>query len=157
MGLSYFTPNVSADGIISWTNNGSMQNPTSVSIRGPQGEAGKGIPIGGWAGQILMKNSNTDYDAEWMDGATMIAATLSVASWIGNAAPYTYTLTLVGVTADNTVEMLPSAEITATQLEALQGANIQDGGQSANQIILKAFGDKPSVDLPVRFIVRRGL
>lgn len=35
-----FTPFVSEDGIISWTNNGSLANPNSVNIRGPQGEPG---------------------------------------------------------------------------------------------------------------------
>ena len=28
------------------------------------------------------------------------------------------------------------------------------GGQAANTIILKAFGDKPTIDLPIRVILR---
>ena len=36
----YFTPTVSADGIISWSNNGGLDNPASVSIKGPQGAKG---------------------------------------------------------------------------------------------------------------------
>jgi len=36
----YFTPRVSADGILSWTNNGGLVNPTSRNIRGPQGIQG---------------------------------------------------------------------------------------------------------------------
>ena len=41
----YFIPTVSAEGIISWSNNGGMDNPTSVSIKGPQGDTGaKGDP-----------------------------------------------------------------------------------------------------------------
>lgn len=36
-----FTPSVSADGILSWTNDGGKQNPASVSIKGPAGTAGK--------------------------------------------------------------------------------------------------------------------
>lgn len=32
-----FTPSVSSDGVISWTNNGGLENPTSVSIKGPKG------------------------------------------------------------------------------------------------------------------------
>lgn len=35
-----FTPSVSDEGIISWTNNGDLPNPTSVNIRGPQGIQG---------------------------------------------------------------------------------------------------------------------
>ena len=41
----YFTPTVSAEGIISWSNNGGLDNPVSVSIKGPQGDTGaKGDP-----------------------------------------------------------------------------------------------------------------
>ena len=39
----YFTPSVSSDGVISWTNNGGLDNPTSINIKGPQGPQG---PIG---------------------------------------------------------------------------------------------------------------
>lgn len=36
-----FTPSVSADGILSWSNDDGKPNPPSVSIKGPQGAAGK--------------------------------------------------------------------------------------------------------------------
>lgn len=36
-----FTPHVSSAGIISWTNDGNLSNPTAVNIRGPKGDAGK--------------------------------------------------------------------------------------------------------------------
>ena len=35
-----FTPAVSSAGVISWTNDGGLENPSSVSIKGPQGAAG---------------------------------------------------------------------------------------------------------------------
>ena len=35
-----FTPNVSSDGVISWTNNGGLENPTSVNIKGAKGDKG---------------------------------------------------------------------------------------------------------------------
>lgn len=39
-----FFPSVSSSGIISWTNDGNMLNPTSVNIKGPKGDPGvKGI------------------------------------------------------------------------------------------------------------------
>ena len=46
-----FTPSVSADGVLSWTNDGGRANPAAVSVKGPAGEAG--VPIGGiilWSG-----------------------------------------------------------------------------------------------------------
>ena len=33
-----FTPSVSVDGVISWTNNGGLPNPTPVNIKGPKGD-----------------------------------------------------------------------------------------------------------------------
>lgn len=35
-------------------------------IQGIQGEVGQGVPAGGTTGQLLAKNSNTDYDSEWL-------------------------------------------------------------------------------------------
>ena len=78
-----FTPTVSSDGVISWTNDGSLPNPEPVNIKGPQGEtgatgpqgpqgatgatgpAGPGVPAGGSAGKVLKKQSATDYDSAW--------------------------------------------------------------------------------------------
>lgn len=37
----YFTPSVSSDGIISWTNNGGLANPSSVNIKGQKGDKGE--------------------------------------------------------------------------------------------------------------------
>ena len=35
-----FTPTVSSTGVLSWTNNGNLVNPTSVNIKGPKGDIG---------------------------------------------------------------------------------------------------------------------
>ena len=40
-----FTPSVSADGVLSWTNDGGKENPASVNIKGPAGEAGPGSEL----------------------------------------------------------------------------------------------------------------
>lgn len=42
----YFIPSVSQEGVISWTNNGGLENPNEVNIKGPQGEVGPQGPIG---------------------------------------------------------------------------------------------------------------
>lgn len=71
---STFTPSVSAEGIISFTNDGGLENPIPVNIKGPAGQNGangqngtngQGVPTGGTTGQILIKTSNTDYDTQW--------------------------------------------------------------------------------------------
>lgn len=87
--------------------------------------------------------------------SSVTTATLAAASWSGTAAPYTYTLTVSGVTTTSTQEITPTTNITVEQLAALQAANLQDGGQAANSITLKAFGEKPTIDLPIRIILRK--
>ena len=42
----YYTPNVDVDGNLSWTNNGGLENPTTVNIKGPQGDTGDIGPQG---------------------------------------------------------------------------------------------------------------
>lgn len=37
------------------------------TLQGPQGDTGIGIPTGGTTGQILSKNSDSDYDTRWID------------------------------------------------------------------------------------------
>ena len=86
--------------------------------------------------------------------STTTEVTLAAASWSGNSAPYTYTLTVNGVTDISTQEIVFATSINLEQLTAGQNANIQDGGQSANTIVLKAWGEKPTVDLPIRVIMR---
>lgn len=85
---------------------------------------------------------------------TTLSVTLASASWTGTAAPYTYTISNSAITATSTQEVSPATDITADQLTALQSANIIDGGQAVGSMTLKAFGEKPSVDIPVRIIVK---
>ena len=84
----------------------------------------------------------------------MVNSTLFAGSWQGDSAPYTYTLSIPGVTTTSNQELLPALNITSEQLTALQASNIQDGGQLSDSIVLTAFGDKPTVDIPIRVILR---
>lgn len=110
-----------------------------------------GLLKGNGDGGVSSAVKGTDYAG----ASETVTATLLAASWTGDAAPYSYTLTVSGVTATSNQEVLPALNITAEQLEALQGANIQDGGQAANSMTLKAYGDKPTIDLPIR-VIKRG-
>ena len=86
--------------------------------------------------------------------STVMEETLAADSWTGSEAPFTYTLTVEGVTETSIQEILPSISIVTEQLEALQSANLQDGGQFANTIVLKAFGDVPTINIPIRVVLR---
>ena len=54
-----FTPTVSEDGVLSWTNDGGKANPDPVNITGPQGPQGKG-----GAFRINVTSSNGVYSAD---------------------------------------------------------------------------------------------
>lgn len=109
-----------------------------------------GLLKGDGNGGVTAAIKGTDYAG----ASETVTATLLAANWTGDAAPYSYTLTVSGVTATSNQEVLPALNITVEQLEALQSANIQDGGQAANTMTLKAYGDKPTINLPIRIILR---
>ena len=143
-----------------------------------------GLSIGGGSGNLLWKGvkvattsdiptyslssfgvTATAAELNYVDGVTSniqtqlnnksrksatVSATLSASSWSSGS----YTLSVSGVTTTSNQEILPATSITAAQLEALQAANIQDGGQSAGKIVLKAFGTVPTINIPIRVIVR---
>lgn len=96
---------------------------------------------------------------EYVDNAifgNIADITLLATNWIGNESPYTYTLAINGVTETSNQEVLPALNITKTQLEVLQAANIQDGGQTSGSLTLKAFGEIPVIDIPIRVLIRGG-
>ena len=58
---AHFTPSVSDDGVLSWTNNGELENPQPVNIRGPQGvqgEQGRGLTILGYYDTLAILQSS---------------------------------------------------------------------------------------------------
>lgn len=95
-----------------------------------------------------------DLEENKADKSSIVDYTILSSGWSGTSVPYTYTATITGVTPTSMQEIIPSTSITQAQLEALQGANIVDGGQADNTIYLKAWGDKPTVNIPVRVVLR---
>ena len=55
---------------------------------------------------------------------------------------------------NQTIELVPAPTITADQLEALQTANIVGTAQAVGSVTMTAFGEVPTIDIPVTFIVR---
>lgn len=86
--------------------------------------------------------------------STIQSKTLAASSWTGASAPFLYSLSVPGVTMTSIQELSPTIAITQAQLDALQKANIQDAGQSIDTINLKAWGIKPTIDIPVNVLLR---
>lgn len=65
-----------------------------------------------------------------------------------------YSLAVEGVTANSYQELLPAIGITEEQLAALQKANLQDAGQANGMMYLFAYGETPTIEIPVRVVLR---
>lgn len=67
-----FRPTVSSSGVISWTNDGGLTNPSAVSIMGPRGPEGPAGPTGpqGPAPDTSIFLTRADYE-EGFDGGTI--------------------------------------------------------------------------------------
>lgn len=88
--------------------------------------------------------------------STTSTVTLSASTWSGSSAPYSYVLSVEGVTATNIIEINYASSASDAAIEAYQGAGLKDGGQSAGRITLLAT-EKPTVNIPITIIVRNDL
>lgn len=82
---------------------------------------------------------------------------LTSTSWAGEGTPYIYNLTVDGVTETNVVEITTKEDLSAEQVECFIDSTITAAGQGMNTVTLKAWANKPSIDLPITVIVRGDL
>ena len=143
-----------------WVNAGALKGPKGDT--GPQGATGadgksayESAQDGGYTGTESAFNSLLAQVGNKVDKSTIVNVTLLAANWSGTTAPYTYTATVAGVTTTSTQDWATSTSITAEQLKTLQAANIVDGGQGVGSVTFKAFGAKPTVNIPLRCILRK--
>ena len=107
-----FTPSLSEDGLLSWTNDGGKPNPSPVSVRGPQGAPGQdGAPasINGVNALTLAAGQNVEIE---QDGSTVtLSATGALIVTVsGSAGTYT---------ADKTCEQMYAARQAGMPVFAL--------------------------------------
>ena len=81
------------------------------------------------------------------------SVTVPAGGWVGDTAPYTNTLSVEGVTATNDISVIPRFTWTAAQAEAWAGAMILSGDQAAGSLTLKAYGDKPEIDIDITVMI----
>lgn len=80
--------------------------------------------------------------------------TLLASEWDENN---TYTISDARITPSSSQSFIPHKDITVEQLRALQMANIIDAGQDTGHAYLKAFGPKPTVNIPIVITYTPGL
>lgn len=110
--------------------NGSAWVPIVVGKQGPQGPAGTGSPAGGLTGDILVKNSNTNYDTVWTDSPTVDKLTVDTTA--------AETLTTAGELAwDDTAGtlslMLKGGVVTSAVGETVFCRVVNDTGSTLNK------------------------
>ena len=151
-----FLLEASADGIVWYTTGEEGKFSYDLSLKQDTINA-TGILKGDGDGKIVAAKDGVDYVSPNTAAkkSEEVTETLPAEGWGGSQAPYTLMLSVDGVTATSNQEILPALDITETELAAMQAANIQDGGQQNNAIVLKAFGEKPKMDLPIR-VIKRG-
>lgn len=85
--------------------------------------------------------------------ANSVSVSVTANSWTGSSAPYTATVNVTGVTASNNIAVGVGGSLTDAQIEAVASANIVCTAQAAGSITLKAYGEKPTIALPINVII----
>ena len=152
----YFTPSVSDNGDLSWTNNGKLTNPKTVNIKGPKGDQGekgeqgeKGAtgatgpqgpagpvnvpsttkPIkGNGSGGLVAATPETDYASP----VIMRKVTLPVASW--NSSTKQQSVTVSGILADTTKQCIYPAPVDTSYDSAWNSCGVLCVAQAANSL-----------------------
>lgn len=100
--------------------------------------------------------SSTKSEKTYAKKSAIINTTLTASKWTGSSAPYTYVLHVSGATTSNIVEINYASNASSQAIEAYQNAMLADGGQTTNQITIKAT-EKPTVDIPITIVIRNDL
>lgn len=100
--------------------------------------------------------SSTKSEKTYAKKSTLVNTTLTASKWTGSSAPYTYVLPVSGATTSNIVEIDYASNASSAAIEAYQNAMLADGGQTTNQITIKAT-EKPTVDIPITIVIRNDL
>ena len=117
--------------------------------RGPAGADGVGIPAGGLPGQVLIKQSNTDFEVTWGNGGggsdasiTAYSVTLAAADWAAVEGGYEQTVPVATATALETciIEAQPRDGLAAWTYD------VQPVAQGAGTVTFKAL-HLPTADM----------
>lgn len=100
--------------------------------------------------------SSTKSEKTYAKKSTLVNTTLTASKWTGSSAPYSYVLPVSGATTSNIVEINYASNASSQAIEAYQNAMLADGGQTTNQITIKAT-EKPTVDIPITIVIRNDL
>lgn len=130
--VNVFTPSVSADGVLSWTNKAELENPTSVNIKGEKGDKGD-TGAAGSAATIRIGTVTTG-----APGSEAIVTNVGTA----NDAVFNFTLPRGEKGADGGIDIDTALSDTSTNpVQNKVIKNALDDKVSKTGIVLRARGD----------------
>ena len=91
--------------------------------------------------------------SEKAEASVLVTATLSTDAWECDSAPYTQTLDVEGLTADQNGNIFLAQNATSDERAAAVVARLSVTGQAEGQLTITADGTKPSMDIPVGIIL----
>lgn len=132
-----FTPSVSSEGVISWTNDGGLPNPSPVSIKGPKGDKGDTGATGatgpaGPAGATGARGPQGIQGPAGENGVNGVSPTITVTNIEGG-----HRISITDAVGTNTIDVLdgatgpqgPQGETGATGATGPQGPQGEQGIQ----------------------------
>ena len=145
-----FTPSVSEDGDLSWTNDGGKDNPATVNIKGPQGDKGDKGDKGdtgatGPAGPVNVPSTTSPIKGDGSGGLAAAVAetdyasptilrkvTLTAAGW--NSTTLQQSVTVSGVLADTTAQCIYPYAVDTSYDSAWNSCGVLCVAQAANSL-----------------------
>lgn len=91
--------------------------------------------------------------AQKAEASKVINAVLSASRWTGAAAPFTQTIQIEGLTAEQNGVIDVAHNITDEQLQAACDAKLRASEQADGSLTILAKGAKPACDIPVAVIL----
>jgi hypothetical protein len=106
----YFTPSVNAAGDLSWTNNGDLENPSTVNIKGPKGDIGPQGEQGDVGPQGPQGPAGRDGFIRKFSGS------LTNSGWVQSGEQYYFQVTISDMTENDVPNVYPQWTNQSSQL-----------------------------------------
>ena len=81
---------------------------------------------------------------------------LTSTNWIGDSIPYSYTISNDSITSTNIIDLIFNPN-TEELKDTLIDTEISGYLQTNGSITIYAWGNKPSIDIPITIIIRGGI
>ena len=90
-----------------------------------------------------------------IQNSKLIDVTLNTSGWSGSSAPYSYTISNSNIlSTTKVIEIAPAETASNAQIIAYMNAGLCGGDISTGKVVIKAFGIKPTTNIPILMVIR---